>query len=59
MRTKLEPDDDLPGTAEHLARQSPAATAPLKARNAVPQFESKPGASKPGLRIVNQLREDA
>lgn len=74
MRTTLEVDDDLIGAAKHLARQqgttlghvvselarqSLAAAAPLKVRNGVPLFVPKPRAPKPGLRTVNQLRDDA
>jgi len=74
MRTTLELDDDLLGAARQLARRqgatlgrvvsdlarrSLAATAPLKARNGALLFAPKPGASKPDLRTVNQLREDA
>jgi hypothetical protein len=72
MRTTLELDDDLLSAAKHLARQrratlgrviselarqSLAAKAPLKIRNGVPLFVPKPGARKPGLRLVNQLRD--
>ena len=74
MRTTLEIDDDLLGAARHLARQhgvtlgqvvselarqSLAATAPLKVRNGAMLFVPKASASKPGLRIVNQLREES
>ena len=74
MRTTLDIDDDLLGTAKHLARQrgltlgqviselarqSLAATAPLKVRNGVPLFVPKAHASRPDLRIVNQLRDEA
>jgi hypothetical protein len=73
MRTTLEIDDDLLGAARHLARQqgvtlgqvvselarqSLAATAPLKVRNGATLFVPKASAPKPGLRIVNQLREE-
>ena len=42
-----------------LARQSLASSAPLKVRNGVPLFVPRSRASKPGLRTVNQLRDDA
>ena len=74
MRTTLELDDDLLTTARQLARQqgltigqlisdlarqSLAARAPLKVRNGVLLFVPKTGVSKPGLRIVNKLREES
>jgi hypothetical protein len=74
MRTTLELDDDLLTTARQLARQqgvtigrliselarqSLATGAPLKVRNGVLLFVPKPGASKPDLRTVNRLREEA
>ena len=74
MRTTLELDDDLLATARQLsrqegvtlgqliselARQSLAAKAPLKVRNGVLLFVPKAGASKPNMRIVNQLRDRA
>ena len=59
MPTKLKPDDDHRGPARRLARQALAPSAPLKVRNGVPLFLPKPRASKPGLRIVSQLRDDA
>jgi hypothetical protein len=74
MRTTLELDDDLLGAARHLARQqgvtlgqvvselarqSLAATAPLKVRNGALLFTPKTRAAKPDLRIVNQLRDEA
>ena len=74
MRTTLELDDDLLATARQLsrqegvtlgqliselARQSLAAKAPLKVRNGVLLFVPKAGASKPNMRIVNQLRDMA
>ena len=74
MRTTLELDDDLLATARQLARQqgvtlgqllsdlareSLAAKAPLKARNGALLFVPKAGASKPDLRVVNQLRDGA
>ena len=74
MRTTLELDDDLLTTAKHLARQqgvtlgqviselarqSLAVRGPLKVRNGALLFVPKPCASKPNLRIVNQLRDEA
>lgn len=74
MRTTLELDDDLVGAAKNLAREqgvtlgqviselarrSLAATAPLKVRNGATLFVPKAGASKPNLRVVNQLRDES
>jgi hypothetical protein len=74
MRMTLELDDDLVFAAKHLARercvtfgqviselarQSLAATAPLKVRNGATLFVPKARASKPDLRTVNQLRDEA
>jgi hypothetical protein len=74
MRTTLELDDDLVTTARQLARQqgltigqliselarqSLAARAPLKVRNGVILFVPKAGASKPDLRTVNKMRDEA
>jgi hypothetical protein len=74
MRTTLELDDDLLAIARQLsrqqgvtlgqliselARQSLADRAPLKVRNGALLFVPKAGASKPNLRIVNQLRDRA
>jgi hypothetical protein len=74
MRTTLELDDDLIAAARQLARQqgvtlgqlmsdlarqSLAVRAPLKVRNGALLFVPKAGASKPDLRIVNQLRDGA
>jgi len=74
MRTTLELDDDLLATARQLARkqgltigqlisqlvrQSLATRAPLNVRNGVLLFVPKAGASKPDLRTVNKLREEA
>ena len=74
MRTTLELDDDLILAAKNLARkqgatlgqvvsrlarQSLDASSPPKMRNGVPLFASKAGVSRSGLRIVNQLRDDA
>lgn len=74
MRTTLDLDDDLLGAARHLARQegvtvgqvvselarqSLASAAPLKVRNGSLLLVPKAGTSKPDLRTVNQLREEA
>ena len=74
MRTTLELDDDLITTAKHLARQqgvtlgqviselarqSLTARDPLNVRNGALLFVPKPRASRPDLRIVNELREEA
>ena len=74
MRTTLELGDDLLTTAKHLARQKVvtlgqeiselarqalAVRIPLKVRNEALLFVPKPCASKPNLRIVNQLRGEA
>jgi len=74
MRTTLDLDDDLLNAAKSLAqrqgaplgrvisekaRQSLAATAPLKVRNGAQIFAPKDGAPKPDLRLVNQLRGEA
>lgn len=74
MRTTLELDDDLLTTAKRLARergvslghviselarQSLQAGAPLKVRNGALLFVPKAGASKPDLRTVNTLRDQA
>jgi hypothetical protein len=72
MRTTLELDDDLIATAKdlareqgvtlgrvisELARQSLAAKAPPKVRNGVQLIVPKPGARKPDLQLVNELRD--
>ena len=74
MRTTLELDDDLVTAAKHLARQqgvtlgeviselarkSLSAGAPPKERNGVLLFVSKARSSKPDLRVVNKLRDEA
>ncbi len=74
MRTTLELDDDLVTTAKHMARQqgvtlgeviselarkSLSASAPPKERNGVLLFVPKARASKPDLRVVNNLRDEA
>ena len=72
MRTTLELDDDLLASARELARkdgvtlgqlisalarQALATKAPQKVRNGFLLFDPKPGAPKPDLRLVNQLRD--
>lgn len=74
MRTTLELDDDLVTAAKHLARQqgvtlgeviselarkSLSAGVPPKERNGVLLFVPKARASKPDLRVVNKLRDEA
>jgi hypothetical protein len=74
MRTTLELDDDLLTTAKELAqkkgvslgrviselaRRSLATKAPVKVRNGALLFVPKPGTSKPDLRTVNALRDQA
>ena len=74
MRTTLELGDDLLTTAKHLARQKVvtlgqeiselarqalAVRIPLKVRKEALLLVPKPCASKPNLRIVNQLRGEA
>jgi hypothetical protein len=74
MRTTLEIDDDLLDAARQiareqgrtvgqvisrLARQSLTTNAPSKVRNGVPVFEQRTVASRPDLRVVNELRDDA
>jgi hypothetical protein len=72
MRTTLELDDDLLQIARELAAQrrttmgrivSDLARKALdpgdspRTRNGVPLFTPKPGARKPSLQLVNQLRD--
>ena len=74
MRTTLELDDDLVTTARQLARQqgvtlgrvisklvrqSLPASMPPKVRNGVQLFVPKARASKPDLRVVNDVRDEA
>jgi hypothetical protein len=74
MRTTLELDDDLLAAARQvarqkgetlgqviseLARQSLAATAPVKVRNGAMLFAPKASAAKTNLRTVNQLRDES
>ena len=73
MRTTLELDDDLLTASKELARQkgatlgkvisdlarqSLAAKAPPKMRNGMLLFESRPGAPKPDMELVNRLRDE-
>jgi hypothetical protein len=72
MRTTLEMDDDLLQIARHLAAQRRTTMGQVisdltrkalepegspKTRNGVPLFTPKPGARKPSLQLVNQLRD--
>jgi hypothetical protein len=72
MRTTLELDDDLVHVAKQLAqqrgtsmgevisdlvRESLEPKASPKLRNGVPLFAPTPGAKKPSLRLVNELRD--
>lgn len=74
MRTTLELDDDLVAMAKQLAKQqgmtlgqvvsqlareSMAAKAPPKVRNGVLLFVPKDSTSRPDLKTVNQLRDEA
>ena len=72
MRTTLEIDDDLVQVARQLAQQRKTTmgqvisqlvreamepkSAPRK-RNGVLLFDPKPGARKPGVALVNELRD--
>ena len=73
MRTTLQIDDDLLEIAKQLAEQRGAtvghvisdlarqALAPkrsTKMRNGVPLFTPKPALKKPGLTLVNSLRDE-
>jgi hypothetical protein len=73
MRTTLELDDDLLAKARHLAqlkgitlgqvitelaRKSLPAEAPEKVRNGVRLVQPRPGASRPDLLLVNELRDE-
>ena len=72
MRTTLDLDDDIVIVARQLAqqrrmtmgqvisdlaRQSLDSKSRAKARNGVLLFTPKPGARKPGLSLVNELRD--
>lgn len=72
VRTTLNLDDDLLQVAKQLAlqrgktagqiiselvRQALQPKAPPNVRNGVPLFVPKPGAKKPSLALVNQLRD--
>ena len=73
MRTTLNLDDDVLQVAKQLARQRGTTAgqviselarqalepkSPPKVRNGVPLFTPKPGARKPHLALVNQLRDE-
>jgi len=73
MRTTLEIDDDLVQVARQLAQQRKTtmgqvisqlvrkAMEPKNAprmRNGVLLFDPKPGARKPGMALVNRLRDE-
>ena len=73
MRTTLNLDDDVLQVAKQLARQRGTTAGQViselarqtlepksspKVRNGVPLFTPKPGARKPHLPLVNQLREE-
>jgi hypothetical protein len=72
MRTTLDIDDDLVQVARQLARQRRTTMGQVvselvrqaieprpggRLRNGVPVFPLKPGAKKPHLELVNQLRD--
>jgi len=72
MRTTLDLDEDILGLAKQLAaqrglsagkvisnlvRQALEPKKQLRTRNGVPLFESKPGAKRPNLALVNRLRD--
>jgi len=74
MRTTLELDDDLVQVAKQLAhqrgmtigqtisqlvRQALEPKAAPRIRNGVPLFVPEPGARKPHLTLVNQLRDES
>ena len=73
MRTTLNLDDDVLQVAKQLARQRGTTAGQViselarqtlepksspKVRNGVPLFTPKPGARKPHLALVNQLRDE-
>lgn len=73
MRTTLDLDDDLVELARQLASQRKSSIGQViselarksldtrsstRVRNGVPVFKPKPGAKKPHLKIVNELRDD-
>jgi len=72
MRTTLEIEDDLVQLARQLAeqqkismgevvsqmmRKSLQTAAPSQSRNGVPLIVRRPGAPKPTLTLINQLRD--
>jgi hypothetical protein len=73
VRTTLDIDDDILSVAKQLAqqkqmtagqvisdlvRQSLENKAPQKFRNGVPLLTPKPGAERPTLALVNELRDE-
>ncbi|MBI3694553.1 MAG: CopG family transcriptional regulator [Acidobacteria bacterium] len=73
MRTTLNLDDDILHIAKQLAQQRGSTTGqvlselarqaldpktPRRMRNGVMVFTPKPGAKKPHLALVNQLRDE-
>jgi hypothetical protein len=73
MRTTLEIDDDLVQVARQLAQQRKTSMGQVvsqlvrkalepksapRMRNGVLLFEVKPGARKPGMALVNRLRDE-
>jgi len=74
MRTTLDLDDDLVELARQLASQRKSSIGQVISelakkslqpkvsthiRNGVPVFMPKPGAKRPHLKIVNELRDDS
>ena len=74
MRTTLNLDEDVLQVARQLARQRGMTAgqviselarqalepkSPPRLRNGVPLFTPKPGARKPHLGLVNQLRDES
>jgi len=61
MRTDLSADGDLPEVtkepSEAKAEKKLSPCNPPKARNDVLTFSSRPGAEKPSLALVNELRD--
>jgi hypothetical protein len=72
MRTTLELDDDVLEIARDLAGQRRTTMGQIisdmvrtalepgdapKTRNGVPLFKPKPGARKPSLQLINELRD--
>ena len=74
MRTTLELDDNLVQIARELAQrkkmtigrvisdlalESLEPKASAKMRNGVPLFTPRPGARKPSLKLINELRDES